>query len=395
MKNGTLLIVAAVIAFSLFTVQSCKDDKDAPTNQEPTCSITNPSFGEEITQGETITVSVEAEDEDDNLKEVRFYIDGIGVGSSTSFPYNYEWETGGVSEGSHTIRAVARDEEQAEAQDEVDVNVVIAGEAPVAAFSADNTTVEEGASIQFTDESTGEPTEWSWDFGDGNTSTVQNPSHTYSSEGVYTVELTAENEYGSDTETKTNYIEVSSSGPGTFTDPRDGQTYQTIGIGSQVWFAENLNYETANSWWYANDPGNGASYGRLYTWGAAVTACPDGWHLPSDEEWKTLEVELGMSQSEADDTGWRGTDQGEQMKSTSGWVNNGNGNNSSGFNALPGGYRTSISTYSDIGYSGLWWSSTVAAAPDYWYRFLDYNRGLAGRGDSYQNNGLSVRCLKD
>lgn len=385
-----------LVATLIVNITSCNkdgDDDNETTNNAPTCSIISPSFGEEITQGETVTISVEAEDEDDNLKEVRFYINDIGVGSSTSFPYNYEWETTDAAEGSHTIKAVARDEEQAETEDELDVTVVSAGEAPVAAFSADNTTVEEGAGIQFTDESTGEPTEWGWDFGDGNTSNEQNPTHTYSTEGNYTVELTVENDYGTDTETKSNYIEVSMSS--TFTDPRDGQTYEIVRIGNQVWFAENLNYEITNSWWYDNDPGNGDIYGRLYTWEAAVDACPDGWHLPSDEEWKTLEMELGMSQSEADDDGWRGTNQGEETKSSNGWYNNGNGTNSSGFNALPSGFRGTNGLFNVLGQHNYWWLFTEIYSSHAWHRHLAYDRDQIYRGYSNKAYGNSVRCLRD
>jgi hypothetical protein len=86
---------------------------------------------------------------------------------------------------------------------------------------------------------------------------------------------------------------------GTFTDPRDGQTYATIKINSQTWFAENLNYVTSNSWSYNNDTANGNIYGRLYIWEAALTACPSGWSLPSDDQWKQMEMALGMSQKKA------------------------------------------------------------------------------------------------
>jgi len=87
-----------------------------------------------------------------------------------------------------------------------------AGSSPVANFSADQTTITEGSSVQFTDWSINNPTSWSWGFGDGNTSSEENPSHTYSSSGTYTIELTVTNDNGSDTETKTDYITVESGG---------------------------------------------------------------------------------------------------------------------------------------------------------------------------------------
>jgi hypothetical protein len=97
----------------------------------------------------------------------------------------------------------------------------------------------------------------------------------------------------------------------------DGENnYAVVTIGDQTWMAENLNYETSDSWGFFNNGSNCDVYGRLYTWDAAMSACPSGWHLPSDNEWKTLEMFLGMSQSEADDTGWRGSDEGGKLKET-------------------------------------------------------------------------------
>ena len=185
---------------------------------------------------------------------------------------------------------------------------------------------------------------------------------------------------------------------GSFTDKRDGKTYKTIKIGSQTWMAENLNYKTADSWWYGNKITNGDTYGRLYTWDAALTACPKGWHLPSDEEWKTMEKALGMSQSEADKSDYRGTDEGKKMKSTSGWsgwFDNGNGTNSSGFNALPGGFRYSNGSFNYLGHNGYWWSSSETSGTLAWGQYLRYDDGLVGRGNGRKTHGFSVRCLKD
>ncbi|NOR88188.1 MAG: hypothetical protein GQ527_11315, partial [Bacteroidales bacterium] len=174
-----------------------------------------------------------------------------------------------------------------------------------------------------------------------------------------------------------------------------GQTYEIVEIGYQCWMAENLNYETTNSWWYENSSANGDVYGRLYIWEAALNACPSGWHLPSDEEWKIMEMALGMSQSQADNTGWRGTDEGEKMKSTTGWYDNGNGTNSSGFNALPGGYRYSNGSFYFLGRSGDWWSSTEYSGSYAWNRNLGNDSDQVFRYNYYKTYGFSVRCLKD
>jgi len=265
-----------------------------------------------------------------------------------------------------------------------------------ASFSANITAGAVSLSVNFTDQSINNPTSWQWDFGDGGKSTQQNPIHIYNNEGNYTVQLIASNDFGSDTEIKNNYITVTGEIiTGRFNDPRDGQIYNTVEIDNQTWFSENLNFETTNSWWYDNDPANGDIYGRLYTWDAAMSACPTGWHLPSDDEWKELEIYLGMSQTEADNIEWRGTNQGKQMKSTSGWYDNGNGINSSGFTALPGGYRFNDGSFQRLGERGTFWSSSEGSGTTAWYRNPSYNYDQVYRNNFNKANSYSCRCLKD
>jgi len=193
----------------------------------------------------------------------------------------------------------------------------------------------------------------------------------------------------------------------TFTDTRDGQIYRIVNIGNksnnginetQTWFAENLNYESSDSWWYNNDEELGVIYGRLYTWGTAMNACPAGWHLPSDEEWKIMEMSLGMSQTEADDSGIRGTDQGYMLKDTGStyWGDfNEASTNSSGFTALPGGNRDS--EFFELGTSANWWTATEF--DDFlqlsWSRSISFVGGKITRDVFFIGAGFSVRCVKD
>jgi uncharacterized protein (TIGR02145 family) len=303
-------------------------------------------------------------------------------------------------------------------------------------FTADNTDISLGNAVIFTDNSVLEATSWQWDFGDGNTSTEQNPTHTYTAEGTYTVILTASNGVLSATETKTDYLTVTD-GPtyGTFTDSRDGTEYQTITIGSQEWMAENLKYlpsvvgsttgseTTAYYYVYGYDGTNVADakatanyniYGVLYNWPAAMDGeasssanpsgvqgvCPTGWHLPSDDEWKELEMALGMSQAEADDTGLRGTNEGSKLAGNASLWNSGDLENnaefgSSGFTALPGGSRYVGGNFDFVGYYGLWWSATEDSTSGAWDRLLHYYHSYVYRSYANKELGFSVRCLRD
>lgn len=286
---------------------------------------------------------------------------------------------------------------------EDDEETPIDPEPPTASFISNITSGTVPLTVSFTDQSTNNPTSWQWDFGDGGASTQPNPTHTFNSEGSYTVTLTVSNNYGSDTETKSNYIIVSGGDPNTFTDPRDGQTYNIVEIGNQTWFAENLNYETGNSWCYDNDPSNCATYGRLYDWQTAIGVCPTGWHLPSDDEWKILEgnadTRYGVGDPEWDHIGYRGYDAGKRLKSQTGWYQN-NGADAFGFSGLAGGYRSSQwpfphFRFDDVGSHGHWWSATEDSSADAWSRSLGYDDDEAHRRNYNKERGFSVRCVRD
>lgn len=171
-----------------------------------------------------------------------------------------------------------------------------------------------------------------------------------------------------------------------FTDSRDGKKYKTVVIGKQTWMAENLAYKPkyGNYWAYDNNSSNIAKYGYLYDFNTACQVCPKGWHLPSYEEWMELSNYLGASNIA-----------GNKMKSTSGWKDDGNGTNVSGFSGLPGGSRLSYGPFDAIGKFGSWWSSTEYSADFAWARGLDYYDGTVLRDFYVKRKGLSVRCLRD
>jgi uncharacterized protein (TIGR02145 family) len=170
---------------------------------------------------------------------------------------------------------------------------------------------------------------------------------------------------------------------GTFTDARDGKTYRTVKIGEQVWMAENLNYETDSSWCYDNKNFNCKKYGRLYTWDAAMKACPVGWHLPTRQEWNELVSFAG------------GDNAGTKLKSKS---PNWDGTDDYGFSALPGGIRGIrglVGTFGGLGADGYWWTATEYDASYAWFRDMYTGYTDVNENGDDKGNGLSVRCLRD
>lgn len=211
-KKVNLTCMIIVSAF-IIIISSCTKDEEK-TNQPPTCLITAPTNGQEIVKGETVTISVDAIDSGGNIAEVRFYVDGVGSSSVNSFPYNYDWNTTGESNGNHTIKATSIDNNGDSASDEIIVVIVdgSGGDSPDANFTADTTSGTTPLTVNFTDQSTNSPTSWQWYFGDGATSTQPNPAHTYQNDSTYTVTLTVSNSFGTDTETKTDFITATGGG---------------------------------------------------------------------------------------------------------------------------------------------------------------------------------------
>jgi uncharacterized protein (TIGR02145 family) len=191
----------------------------------------------------------------------------------------------------------------------------------------------------------------------------------------------------------------------------DGNVYHTVTIGTQTWMVENLKTtkyrngelipNVAGSWaslvtgaysWYNNDVANKAVYGGYYNWYAVADSrniAPAGWHVPSDSEWTTLTDYLG-GPSVA----------GGKLKEagTAHWLTpNTDATNSSGFTALPGGYRYYYDgTFNNVGSDGNWWSSTAGDATYAWGRYLFYYNAGVHRGYyGYLQIGLSVRCVQD
>ena len=187
---------------------------------------------------------------------------------------------------------------------------------------------------------------------------------------------------------------------GTMTDARDGESYQTVRIGKQIWMAENLKVKTEGSWCYEDKETNCQKYGRLYNWDAAKVACPVGWHLPSKEEFEILLKFVGGVQENA----WKWENAGKMLKSTNGWNEyggkDGNGTDAFGFSALPAGYRTGGYRIGNEGYDGegdyaYFWSSTEDFSGYAYCMFLDFYIVDANLHNNIKNYGFSVRCVKD
>ncbi len=205
-------------------------------------------------------------------------------------------------------------------------------------------------------------------------------------------------------------------------DDRDGRDYQTVQIGDQCWMAQNLdvgtmingstnqsNNSTIEKYCYDDSNANCVTYGALYQWDEMMQystsagtqgICPTGWHLPTDDEYKVLEMQLGMSSSEAGNTGWRGTTEGSKLAGNEALWTDGDLDSEanfgiSGFEALPAGYRKKDGSLSLLSsYVGFWTSSESGTYA--WRRTLYYNNHTGVyRNYPEKTLGLSVRCVQD
>jgi uncharacterized protein (TIGR02145 family) len=189
-------------------------------------------------------------------------------------------------------------------------------------------------------------------------------------------------------------------------------------IGNQTWLKRNLNYvpSTGNSWCYSGtdySTGSGVSitaeegcarYGRLYDWATAMALpsscnsstcasqvqtkhqgiCPSGWHIPTNDDWSTLENNVGGSSTA-----------GRHLKSVNGWYNNGNGLDTYGFSALPGGYRHTDGYFGNAGNYGGCWSASESSSGYAYNRDMGYDVDYAGWYSYDGAFGFSVRCVQD
>lgn len=211
----------------------------------------------------------------------------------------------------------------------------------------------------------------------------------------------------------------------------DGNIYNRITIGKQVWMAENLRttrflngdaigttipatkevmYESdpIYQWAYDGNEKNSVQYGRLYTWYAVMDPrgiCPEGWHVPSDAEWTEMEKYLiankynydgtiadnKIAKSMTSSSEWRYSEE----VGTLGYPDNTASSNNSGFAALPAGYRNSEGAFVNIGSTGCWWSSTEYKTYDAYYRYLYSTRNDLIRSSYYEFCAVSVRCIKN
>jgi len=421
MKKSFVFILAGSIVLSVI-FNNCNDDEEVtPDPDKVECVITQPAANDTSQVGKSISINVEASYNNGSITKVRFYVDNKEIGSSSSSPYVYEWNTSGFTSGQHTIKALAETNNGKNASDEI--NLLLIGDVTVAAAGQDtavydgSTTITLYANDPKFDYETGE---WIIIEGDGGSFTDISKANTEFSgelQTIYTLVWTISTVYESSSDT----IQVMFN---SVTDI-EGNVYRTTKIGDQWWMADNLkvtkfpdgtniplitdntewaelednNEDKAYSWYDNNkDFAIARNYGALYTYAAATNGdnsgynvqgiCPDGWHLPSKSEWDELE-------SFVKNDGYDG-EEATALKSITDWFPN-NGIDIYDFSALPAGFRFQDNRgFSSVTGHGAWWTSSEGAdSTKAFHKAMDaYYKTIFAYGD-VKSYGFSIRCIKD
>lgn len=410
MKQSLSIIFKLIIGLILINL-GCTEE-----NKKPSCNIISPVDGTSISSGDTIEIVVESDDSDGTIFEVNLFVNNENIGFISSSPYKYEWKTAGVESGDNIIKAIAYDNEGSLNSDEIGISIT-ATLPIILTDSIHNITLNSANCDGIIVNSGGETI-----IGRGICwSNNQNPTIEDNKTNDNTTSDTCTSTITGLASNTTFYIRAyATSSKGTsygiqkrfttygLTDI-DGNFYHTIEIGDQIWMAENLKTSkfndgveitlfnddqlySADTYGYIEDfthSGNENVYGALYNWLVVNTnkVCPSGWHVPSINEWYILRDYLG-GYSVA----------GGEMKEagTAHWNSpNVGATNSSGFTALPGGYKEYYQGANAGGNIGKWWSTDPYGS---WHaRDIVLESSEAGLDVEYIRRGsmCSVRCIKD
>lgn len=399
-------------------------------NQSPFIALHSPTQDTTLRTGTSLLIIADAADVDGSVTEITFSINDEILQTIFERPYHFSWTTTNLPLGEYflTVTAIDNNGEQTSASL---VITITSFKAIVITDSISNVTQNTAIiSGQISDNGGAEVTEvgvcWNSspnpELSDNNTEALAvSDSFDIKISGLesnktHYARTYAINEngvsYGDELSFKTNH-ELDN-----FTDSRDNITYKIVKIGNNWWMAENLAYlprltvpstgSNTEAYNYVYDQTscgcmgkaraneNYKMYGTLYNWTSAQNICPEGWHLPTDEEWENLAEyisndNLGFTQTEGN---WEHV--GYHLKSTESWGNDGNGIDDYGFSVLPGGFRdANAKEFLGKTYEGYFWTSTEIEGEKAAARMVNSDDSVFYRSAFSKGSGFSVRCIKD
>lgn len=440
MKTHKLLLrLLSLILVAFIFILACKKEQEEPlpTPENPRCTIITPGDSSMVQIGSPITIEATITGFGPDVK-VAFSIDTAQLSEASSAPYEFTWNTEGWTEGIYWVRADAYEIDKL-ASDQIRIIIIDTIQLPRPPVPIINITPNTGttdtlfvfdASESFDPDNPQEVLQYRWDF-DGDDSwdtefTMEHLfQHQYTHPSNYHVKLQVMSSDSMMADTS-KLLQVEYSGTmdacqGYVTVPHGGKVYHTVAIGEQCWLRENMNYglildetemQTNNDipekFCYDNDSLNCEKYGGLYLWSEMMNyvpfqgvqgICPNGWHIPSDDEWKELEG-FTDSQYEIGDPVWdensyRGFDTGKHLKALLGWNAGGNGDNLYDFKAIPGGFWEISTSFIQEGEQAHFWSSTHDSGHNAAQRTLKDDKNNISRTFEWDETARSVRCIRD